>query len=407
MTPENHDEIRVRMYRVGFGDCFLVSFPRAGGREHVLIDCGVHARGNIGTLQAVVENLFKETSGKLALIIATHAHQDHISGFAAYEDVFKRFQVREVWLPWTEDPADGVATRLKQHHVALAESLTQSFTAAPPERASTAAAIQAALENATGNERALALLKSGVNGGKVQYLSAGTLVKPVAGIGELSARILGPPRDEKHLARMDPPVDQRFIRAAPGGALPTNAIEPFQRRWRVEAASNRYYAAITERDKNLLAVAATNAEAMAFALDEAVNNTSVVALFAFRGKQLLFAGDAQYGNWQNWLERPDAKALLRDVNFYKVSHHGSVNATPRDAVEGMSEQQFAAMVSTQTQPWASIPRPKLLQALTARAAAVVRSDSIRVEGAPLGPAAEPLPQGVSRGDLWFDYSMQC
>ena len=33
--------VRVRMYRQGLGDCFLLSFPRPGGESHVLIDCGV------------------------------------------------------------------------------------------------------------------------------------------------------------------------------------------------------------------------------------------------------------------------------------------------------------------------------------------------------------------------------
>ena len=33
----------IRMYRLGVGDCFLVSFPRAGQDDfRILIDCGVH-----------------------------------------------------------------------------------------------------------------------------------------------------------------------------------------------------------------------------------------------------------------------------------------------------------------------------------------------------------------------------
>ena len=46
--------IRIRMYRVGFGDCFLLSIPTAKGQstdrqQHILVDCGVHSRGDIGT----------------------------------------------------------------------------------------------------------------------------------------------------------------------------------------------------------------------------------------------------------------------------------------------------------------------------------------------------------------------
>ena len=71
--------IRIRMYRVGFGDCFLVSLPLTGdaGFRHILVDCGVHGKGNIGTMDEVVDNIGTVTDKKLAVVIATHAH--HIS----------------------------------------------------------------------------------------------------------------------------------------------------------------------------------------------------------------------------------------------------------------------------------------------------------------------------------------
>src|SRR5262245_55782369 len=61
--------LRVRMYRIGFGDFFLLTVPTPGGPQHILIDCGVHA-GNIGTMDDCVKDLVKETGGKLALVIA-------------------------------------------------------------------------------------------------------------------------------------------------------------------------------------------------------------------------------------------------------------------------------------------------------------------------------------------------
>ena len=33
-------KLRVRMYRVGFGDCFLVTVPDGKKGKHILIDCG-------------------------------------------------------------------------------------------------------------------------------------------------------------------------------------------------------------------------------------------------------------------------------------------------------------------------------------------------------------------------------
>jgi hypothetical protein len=69
------------------------------------------------------------------------------------------------------------------------------------------------------------------------------------------------------------------------------------------------------------------------ALDDEMNNTSLILLFEVFGKKLLFPGDAQIENWSYALsEAPDAaktRALLAGVDVYKVGHHGSLNATPR------------------------------------------------------------------------------
>jgi len=134
-----------------------------------------------------------------------------------------------------------------------------------------------------------------------------------------------------------------------------------------------------------------------------MNNTSVVALFTYAGKHLLFPGDAQYGSWESWLNDPTTGALLADVNFYKVAHHGSHNATPKSAVDKLTNQGFAAMCSTQSTPWDSIPQSKLLDALAAKATGVMRSDSIKVKGAPEGPAVGHLTDGFVQGPLWFDF----
>src|SRR5947209_20582869 len=106
-TPQ--PSIRIRMYRVGFGDCFLITFPDARGPAHVLIDCGVHSRGDIGTLQKAAANIEQETAGNLRLLVATHAHQDHISGFGRFSAMFRGFTIGEVWMPWTEDRRNPTA----------------------------------------------------------------------------------------------------------------------------------------------------------------------------------------------------------------------------------------------------------------------------------------------------------
>src|SRR5437762_8180001 len=108
------DAIRIRMYRVGFGDCFLLTLPTTLGPRHILIDCGVHARGDLDTLGPSVDNIAEETGGKLAVVILTHVHQDHLAGFDRFEARFRAFEVGEVWLPWTENPHDADAASLQR-----------------------------------------------------------------------------------------------------------------------------------------------------------------------------------------------------------------------------------------------------------------------------------------------------
>lgn len=79
------------------------------------------------------------------------------------------------------------------------------------------------------------------------------------------------------------------------------------------------------------------AEAFALKLNRGINNTSLVLAFELvgTGKVLLFAGDAQNGNWNSWDDghwtdgdrKITAKELLGRTVLYKVGHHGSHNAT--------------------------------------------------------------------------------
>lgn len=400
-------ELRVRMYRVGFGDCFLISLPTAAGYRHILVDCGVHAKGDIHTMEKIIGNIASETNKSLAIVIATHAHQDHISGFAKGGETFKKFAVDEVWLPWTENPNDKQASKLHNKRIALAEQLAQHFAA----RGASPAALEA-VANLAGNQLALQLLHSGFGtNAQVRYLEVGNELKDPAKIAGLSVRVLGPPRDPESLAKMDPPASQRYFRLGPDGEEKTvNDLLPFTSKWhftRNADALKQIRLSLQEEKHLQKELADPSLDDLAFALDQAMNNTSLVTLLTFHGQHLLFPGDAQYGNWRWWLEHEQADQILSQVSFYKVSHHGSLNATPRGALEKMSTGQFAAMVSTQSTPWPSIPRPGLMKALTQQTAGkVVRSDWLPIPQAPKpskAPAPSHLPQGFSKGPFWYDY----
>ena len=105
------------MYRHGLGDCFLIALPRKASPDpyRILIDCGVIlGTANAGdTMTKVVEDIVRDSNGKIDLLILTHQHWDHLSGFIQAEVSFAKLKVGDVWVAWTEDPADTLAKTLR------------------------------------------------------------------------------------------------------------------------------------------------------------------------------------------------------------------------------------------------------------------------------------------------------
>jgi beta-lactamase superfamily II metal-dependent hydrolase len=413
--PAAGDAIRIRMYRVGFGDCFLVTFPTADGPKHVLVDCGVHNRGDIGTMDRVLEDIEAESGGGLAIVIASHAHEDHISGFKTGEAMFRRLRIGEIWLPWSEDRGDPVARGLRAKLASLETALSARFAAMGADAPADVLDILANT-SAARNQPTLDNLRRGFGtGATLEFLAAGVSKSDAGGIKGLGARILGPTRDEKFLRKMDPPKAERFPMPMADGTETSTAIEPFDTWISVDPATGTedfhsvFGGAVgprltAEQRQDLVRAVELSPEALAFALDRVTNNLSIVALFTFRGQSLLFAGDSQYGGWKSWIDGPDAGAALADVAFYKVAHHGSENATPKSALDRMGDGTMAAMLSTQELPWPSIPDKGLLDALALRTAArYYRSDSLPLPNAPLGPPVVKPPDGFTPGPFWIDH----
>ena len=400
-------QINIRMYRVGFGDCFLLTLA---GKYHILVDCGVHGKGSISVAgESLIEKAFRNiqtvTGKKLDLVIATHAHQDHVSGFGKFADQFRKFQVAEVWLPWTDDPDNAKARKWHKKKAALAALLGAHLSATGDAEA------LAAVQNAEPNSAAMSALRDGFGSAKVKYLKAGDTVDQPGGMQGFSARILGPPEDQSLISKMDPPGGDHYLHMI-ADVVEGKAIQPFNR-WQL--APESLMSNWPQLDKKILSQLKNStsfpAREIAFSLDKLLNNTSIVALFSWRGKHLLFPGDAQYGDWISWYKQSGAD-ILSDISFYKVAHHGSWNATPKGAVALMPDRAFAAMMSTQSTPWPSIPRPGLETGLMARTGGkVARSDSIPVPvKASKGPSINKLakvfkPGNYAKGEFWIDYTI--
>ena len=132
------DQVRVRMYRHGFGECFLLTFPRLGMPFHMLINCGVlmgtqHAAE---LMKSVAKDILAVTGGRLDVLVITNRHWEKVSGFVQAREIFERIDVGQVWLSWTEDPKDRDARRLEQNRGTGKTASAMEYVRSIPQRVS-------------------------------------------------------------------------------------------------------------------------------------------------------------------------------------------------------------------------------------------------------------------------------
>jgi hypothetical protein len=423
------------MYRVGFGDFFLLTLTTAGTPLHILIDCGVHA-GNLGSIGDAVADLAKETNQHLSLVVVTHRHADHISGFATCAKEFADFTVDATWMSWWDDPGSKVAARAQDALSALASQLQLSLSARTDEAGLEAREMAENITGtlgATGGSNAAALDMLRRPGFKhaptpAYYKAGDTPVLPASLVkAGLSAQILGPPISPDLVSQMSKSSEDYL--AALAGSVSDKKIEPFTEQWRVPkvtlpAAALYPFKSVSEIRRQVLANQPEVLEAAAQKADNTINNQSLVILFKIRGKNLLFVGDAQWGNWENFLygsaTPPGAetdilaasKQVLSSLDFYKVGHHGSTNASPIDAVESMRDG-LVAMCSTQpgcygnAKKGTEVPRGPLLDALEKKTRNQLACSDQVTAGKNKANSERPGLAKVfsTTGDLWIDWEL--
>ena len=162
------------------------------------------------------------------------------------------------------------------------------------------------------------------------------------------------------------------------------------------------------------------ADDLALALQSATNNTSLVLAIEFVGGDvLLFAGDAQVGNWLSWqdLKWPDMTGpdLLARMVFYKVGHHGSHNATLREkGLEMMTKLRIAVIPVDQKvaikMRWGAMPLESLVAALSNvryGSKAALSKQTERNNGQTLRTDIPPKHtiDGVTATDLYYEMAV--
>jgi glyoxylase-like metal-dependent hydrolase (beta-lactamase superfamily II) len=130
--PGRTHRATVRMYRQGLGDCFLITIPRKNVSSfRILVDCGVilGTQNAVEKITRVAKDFVKETGGHIDILLATHQHWDHLSGFIQASETFAKLKVDEVWVAWTEDPDDPLAQELRQERSEAITALRMSAAA--------------------------------------------------------------------------------------------------------------------------------------------------------------------------------------------------------------------------------------------------------------------------------------
>ena len=379
--PNGNFRIKVRMYRQGLGDCFLVTIPRRTGKPfYVVIDCGVI----LGTADAgkvmteVVEHIIKTTGGHVDIVAATHEHWDHISGFGQAREIWtdkNRLTVGEVWLSWAEDQNNELAQKLRGErqglHMALQAAASRMHLAGDVRAAEEVGNLLHFMGAAGSTSDALATVKSLA---QVRYCTPSDNPVPIPD-SDVKVYVLGPPPNEKLIKKYNPSKSEpetygmdamnNYMSALQPTLTDVDLDTPFDEAYQIPLHvaqqmpffQSHYWgedAASDEKDQGWRRIDGSwldSSSSLALQLDSATNNTCLVLAFELgNGDVLLFAADAQVGNWLSWQELkwnvngsgvtgPD---LLRRTIFYKVGHHGSHNATLRElGLEQMSSLQLA------------------------------------------------------------------
>ncbi len=406
MTAPEHG-VKIRMYRHGLGDCFLLAFPgEDGSNRYMMIDCGIllNAPGEEKRMLRVMNDVREATGDRLDVLVVTHEHWDHVSGFQHAKERFtdEKFQVDEIWLAWTEDPDSTQAQELERinerafrivqaarlkmnlgadersHRLADQLGSLNAFLGIGPESQASG------LGFSTRTDEAMDLVRTR-KGSRVSYHLPGTFLER-ASIPGFRFYVLGPPTGVE-LKRSDPRKGEAYgpeaghqaLFLGMGDVLGPDAINeddaelarPFDRSVGVsleEARTHDWFAGSYFEAKDETGQGVDwrridgswleSASQLALQLDGAINNTSLVLAMEVvqTGEVLLFPGDAQAGSWRSWgevvFEIPDGTEkrrvtgtqLLSRTAFYKVGHHGSHNATLRAKGLELMSGDLVAMI---------------------------------------------------------------
>lgn len=400
--------VSVRMYQVGFGDCFLVSFqydgpatPGTRDERHLLIDFGRNRKPHFGgDLTEVARSIKERCGGDLDAIVVTHRHEDHLSAFGQKSvakligDCAPRLIVRS----WTEDPAadenagkPGMAANRRylatiQAGRAFAAQLAQPFAL---DATAAGRRLKTVADTEVANQAAVDQLTAWGEAATPEYLHYGKASSIGTRIPGVDFRLLSPPlpTDFENIAKQIEDHADEFwhlwsqrLPLALAGAAAAEEGPPAARGASRASGGEGEIGPVRWLTERIRKQQVTSLLRIVRWLDDVMNNTSLVFLISAGNRRLLFPGDAQLESWQ-WIteKSPDAarnRKELATVDLYKVGHHGSRNATPKHSLfklwapDSGPVRPVLSLMSTREDVYGEsdetdVPNPKLRAALGA------------------------------------------
>jgi beta-lactamase superfamily II metal-dependent hydrolase len=415
------EELLVRIYSVGCGDCIFIRVPDRDRPFHILIDCGnYYGEDSVKLKQAManVEVLLNDKTmvpeshrGHLDLLVATHQHWDHIKGFESSLETFKRIKVDRVWLSvgMKKDHPQGFQLRALQDHV---EQTITRFKS-NPEFSSNPGLLSLLMSLST--KQSTEALTNDIpshHGIQPSYVYR-EFEKDLPKKDAKSARLdFKEPKTKLFVLAPEKQIDESYVGNAfsllqnlNDGEKCVDKLVPVDQRldFPTNISRQQFRQLKTQlRYTSLLAAMQSN---------DVVNNTSVVLLLEWKGRRLIFPGDAQHESW-NLMWKNSHAQLTRAIDFLKVSHHGSCNGTPYDLkdpnqsinriLESILPKENAsnaqAVVSTKAgrihAVFKPVPYPDLMNELASR---VNNTKEYRPE-----PGKQPQRTDKEQQDNWID-----
>ncbi len=271
---------------------------------------------------------------RLDLLVATHRHEDHIKGFDP--EWFKNIQVRNIWLSKVMDPNHPQAKKVNALHgfaFRAMQGIVASQRLMSPE-----AELLSALYRVSNEDADELLMKTlpKANQIKPKYVYSGQTGKDLGlDLASAEIRVLGPEQD----------IDGYYLGEEADASL--RGFQGIGGLFGEPAATNSKGTPnnISAADFKLLQSRMLS-NGLAFAAKDSSiqNNMSVVLLIEWKKRRLLFVGDAEWngefkegkqnGSWNVMWEKYRKTHLKQPLDFLKIGHHGSINATPPPADQG-------------------------------------------------------------------------